>query len=74
MRLAGLLLLIVGAFSLLFGGIRYTLNEPITGYGPVDTETGSLHRTPITPLFGALVFTAGAALLFLNRRGPRQFR
>lgn len=74
MRLAGLILLLVGAFSLLFGGIRYTLNEPIEGYGPVDTETGRPHRPPMAPLAGALAFTVGAALLFLNRSGPRQFR
>ena len=73
MRIAGLILLLVGAFSLLFGGIRYTLDAPIDGDGPVDA-TGAPHPVPITPLGGALIFTLGAALLFMNRRGPRQFR
>ena len=68
MKIAGIILLVLGALGLLFGGIRYTTHEKVLDIGPIEATRDKTHTLPIAPIAGALLLAAGAAVLISQRR------
>ncbi len=68
MKVAGIILLVLGALGLLFGGIRYTTQDKAIDLGPIEVTKERTHTLPIAPIAGALLLAAGAAVLISTRR------
>jgi hypothetical protein len=69
MKIAGLVLVVLGVLGLLYGGIRYTSRDTVLDVGPIHATADREHKLPIAPIAGALMLAAGAAMLVSSRRG-----
>jgi hypothetical protein len=68
MRIIGILLIVLGVFSLALGGINYTKKEKVLDIGPIEA-TAERHKTiPLPPLLGGLALTGGVVLLVMGAR------
>ena len=68
MRIAGILLIVLGVVSLALGGISYTKKEKVLDIGPIQA-TAERHKTiPLPPLLGGLALAGGVLLLVAGSR------
>jgi hypothetical protein len=68
MRIAGILLIVIGVVSLALGGISYTKKEKVLDIGPIQA-TAERHKTiPLPPLLGGLALAGGVVLLIAGSR------
>ena len=69
MKLVAIVLIVLGAISLAYGGISYTKQEKVLDIGPIQA-TAEKHKTiPLPPLLGGIALVAGVGLLLL---GPKK--
>lgn len=68
MRIAGIILIVLGALGLLYGGFSYTRRRDTVRLGPMRATIEQRESVPIPPMLGGLAITAGIALLLLDRR------
>lgn len=62
MKILAIVLIVVGAISLAYGGITYTTREKVLDIGPIEA-TAERHKTvPLPPVLGGIALAAGIAL------------
>jgi uncharacterized membrane protein HdeD (DUF308 family) len=70
MKIAGIILIIVGVIALIFGGISYTTKEKVLDLGPIEATAEKEKRIPLPPILGAVALIAGVVLLLAGgKRG-----
>lgn len=62
-RTVGILLIILGAIALIWGGITYTKREEVVDIGPIEIEAEEKERIPLPPILGAIALVGGIVLL-----------
>ena len=68
MKIAAIVLIVLGAISLAYGGISYTTREKVLDIGPIEA-TAERHKTvPLPPVIGGVAVIAGIALLFASSK------
>lgn len=67
-RVIGLVLVIVGLVSLLWGGISWTRERTVVDIGPIEARTEERETIPLPPILGGLALAAGAVLLLVRER------
>lgn len=67
----GLLLVVLGVFALIYGGISYTSREKIIDIGPIEATSETRETIPLPPLLGGLALAGGVALLVMGARRRR---
>ncbi len=67
--IAGIILLVLGALGLLYGGFRYTTRESVMDVGPIHLSAERRHSVPVAPITGAALVLAGVVVLVVARRG-----
>ena len=67
-RIVGLILVIVGLVSLLWGGISWTRERTVVDIGPIEARTQERETTPLPPILGGVALAAGAVLLVMRER------
>jgi len=65
----GILLIVGGILSLVFGGIRYTKEHTVVDVGPIHARAEEHKTVPIPPLVGGLALAAGLVLVIAGRGG-----
>lgn len=68
MRAMGILLIVLGVLSFVYGGITYTKREKVIDVGPIEASVDKKERIPLTPIVGGVALVAGAFLLMSNRK------
>lgn len=68
MKIAGILLMLLGVFGLLYGGIHYTSRDTVVDIGPFHATAERDHTLPIAPIAGGALVAAGAAVVFMSWR------
>jgi uncharacterized membrane protein HdeD (DUF308 family) len=68
MKLAGIILIILGVLALAYQGIRYTTQEKLVDIGPLQVTTAEKKNIPLPPIVGGVAIVAGIALIFAERR------
>ncbi len=68
MRLAGIVLVVVGVLALAYGGFTYTTREKIVDIGPIEATAETEKTVPLPPLVGAAALIGGIALLVASGR------
>jgi hypothetical protein len=68
MRIAGIILIVLGLIGLLYGGITYTRRRDTVSIGPFSATVQQRERLPISPVAGAIVLVAGIGLLLAGGR------
>ena len=76
MRIAGIILIILGVVGLIYGGITYTRRRDTVSIGPITATVNQRETLPISPIAGAVALVAGIGLSSLavgaGPRPPRQ--
>jgi len=68
MRIAGIVLIVIGIVALAYQGITYTTHKKVLDIGPIQA-TKEEHKTiPIPPIIGVLALIGGVVILATDRR------
>ena len=68
MKIAAIVLIVLGAISLAYGGISYTTREKVMDIGPIEA-TAERHKTvPLPPVIGGVAVIAGIAMLVVGSK------
>jgi len=68
MRIAGILLIVLGVVSLALGGISYTKKEKVLDIGPIQATAERQKTLPLPPLLGGLALAGGGVLLIAGSK------
>lgn len=68
MKIAGIVLIVVGLIALAYGGFSYTTREKVLDLGPLQATTETRKTVPMPPIFGGVAVVAGVALLIAGSR------
>jgi hypothetical protein len=68
MKIAGIVLIVVGLISLAYGGITYTSREKVLDIGPIEATAERNRTVPLPPLLGGAALVAGVGLLVLGSK------
>ena len=67
----GIVLLVLGVASFVWGGIPYTKKEKVVDIGPIEATAEKKERVSLPPAVGLVLFAGGIALLVAgSRRSP----
>ena len=68
MRIAGIVLIILGVVGLVYGGITYTRRRDTVSIGPITATVNQRETFPISPVAGAVALVAGIGLFLAGSR------
>jgi uncharacterized membrane protein YidH (DUF202 family) len=68
MKIAGIVLIVVGVIALAYGGISYTREKKVIDLGPVEATTKERETIPLPPVLGVTAIAGGVVLLVLSGR------
>jgi hypothetical protein len=68
MKIVAIVLIVLGAISLAYGGITYTTREKVLDIGPIEATAERNKTIPLPPILGGVAVIAGIALLFVGKK------
>jgi len=68
MKLAGIVLIILGVLAFIYQGITYQTTEKDAKLGPIEIQHQETHSIPFPPVVGAVFIVGGVAALALGAR------
>jgi hypothetical protein len=68
MRLAGIVLLVIGILGIAYGGISWTRQKTVLDAGPIELKADQRESLPIPPIAGVVCVVAGIALMATRSR------
>ena len=68
MKIVAIVLIVLGAISLAYGGISYTTREKVLDIGPIEATAERQKSVPLPPILGGIAVVAGIALLFAGSK------
>jgi hypothetical protein len=71
MRIAGLVLIVVGIVALVWGGVFWTDRDTVIDAGPIEVTTENREGVALPPVVGAIALVGGIVLLVLPGRKAR---
>ena len=71
MKIIGVVLIVLGAIALAYGGITYTSREKVLDIGPIEATAEREKTIPLPPVIGIVAVLAGAGLLVAGSRKRR---
>lgn len=66
MKVAGVLLIVLGVIALIYGGITYTTHKKVNDLGPIQAEKKETHDIPLPPILGVVAIIGGGAMLLIG--------
>ncbi|HXE62883.1 MAG TPA: hypothetical protein VN519_05050 [Bryobacteraceae bacterium] len=68
MKATGLVLIVIGAIALIWGGITYTTRDKVVDVGPLHASVEKKHHVPLSPIAGAVLLVGGIALVVAGKK------
>ena len=68
MKLAGLVLIVIGVLALAYQGFTYTETKKDAKLGPIEIQHQETHSVPIPPIVGGVCIVGGVLALVASRR------
>ena len=68
MRILGIILIVLGALGLAYGGFSYTRRRETVSLGRLSATVTERESVPIPPILGGFALIGGIALLFMGKR------
>ncbi|MEO8561813.1 MAG: DUF3185 domain-containing protein [bacterium] len=68
MRIAGIVLIILGIVGLVYGGITYTRHRDTVSIGPITATVNQRETFPISPIVGVVALVAGIGLVMAGSK------
>jgi hypothetical protein len=62
----GVLMVVLGLISLLWGGISWTREETVLDLGPIEATRRERETIPMPPIVGGLLLAGGVVLLLVR--------
>jgi hypothetical protein len=69
MKLAGIILIVIGVIALAYQGFSYTMTKKDAQIGPVAIQHDETHTVPIPPIVGGVCIVGGVIALGMGARG-----
>lgn len=66
----GIILVVIGAVGLIYGGITYTSGRDVVDMGPMHVEVDQERHIPFSPIAGGIALAAGLVLVIVGKRRP----
>lgn len=71
MKIAGIILVVLGLLGFVLGGITFTETEEILDVGPIEVQAEEEHTIPIAPLASGAAVVAGLVLIVVGARAGK---
>ena len=68
MKVTGFILMVLGLFALVYGGISYSRQRTIMSVGPITATAREQKNIPLSPIVGGIALVGGIVLLTIPRR------
>ncbi len=68
MKIAAIVLIIIGVIALAYGGISYTREKKVLDLGPLEATTKTRETIPLPPVLGVAAIVGGVVLLVVSGR------
>jgi UDP-N-acetylmuramyl pentapeptide phosphotransferase/UDP-N-acetylglucosamine-1-phosphate transferase len=68
MKLAGIILIVIGVIALVYQGFTYTQTTKDAQLGPIVIQHNETHSVPIPPIIGGVCIVAGVVALVAGGR------
>ena len=68
MKIAAIVLIVLGVISLAYGGISYTREKKVVDLGPLQATTRTRETLPLPPVLGVAAIAGGVVLLLVSSR------
>ncbi len=68
LKIAGIILIILGVVALIFGGINYKTKEKVLDLGPIEATAEKEKTIPLPPVLGAIALVGGIVLLLVGAK------
>lgn len=68
MKIAAIVLIVVGVLALAYGGISYTREKKVIDLGPIQASTTTRETIPLPPVVGIAAIAAGVVMLVVGGR------
>ena len=69
MKIAGIILIVIGILALVYQGFSYTQTKQDAKLGPIEIQHQETHDVPISPVVGVVCIVAGVVVLVAGGRG-----
>jgi len=66
LTLIGIVLIVLGAVVLIYGGITYTSKKDVVDFGALKIQVDQKEHLPLSPIFGAAA--VGVVLVIVGRK------
>lgn len=66
MKIAAIVLIVIGVIALAYGGISYTREKKVLDLGPLEATTKTRETIPLPPVLGAAAIVGGVLLLVVS--------
>jgi uncharacterized membrane protein YidH (DUF202 family) len=68
MKIAAIVLIIVGVIALAYGGISYTRDKKVLDIGPIEATARTRETIPLPPILGVAAIAGGIVMLVVSGR------
>ena len=68
MKLAAIVLIVIGVIALAYGGISYTKEKKVVDLGPLQASTRTRETIPLPPVLGVAAIAGGIVMLVVSGR------
>jgi hypothetical protein len=68
MKIAAIVLIVIGVIALAYGGISYTREKKVIDLGPIEATTQTRETIPLPPILGVAAIAAGVVMLVVSGR------
>ena len=68
LTLIGIILIVLGAVGLIYGGITYTSKKNVVDIGDLKIQVDQKENIPLSPIFGVAAVVVGIVLVIVGRR------
>ena len=65
----GVILIVLGAAALIYGGVTYYTKKDVVDFGGVKIQTEQRKQIPLSPVFGGVAVLVCVGLVVAGRRG-----
>jgi uncharacterized membrane protein len=66
--IVGIILIIIGIVSLVYGGFSYTKREKVLDLGPIQATAEKQKTIPLPPVLGGICLVGGIVLVIVGSR------
>lgn len=71
MKVAAIVLIVIGVIALAYGGISYTREKKVIDLGPIEATTQTRETIPLPPILGIAAIAGGVIMLVASGRKGR---